>query len=277
MGKKGDKKKGLIQKARRLNASPTLITASIAPFAAMALKYRLDKKAEENRRTLDEKKRRDHAKRIEAILNKKGKVDLHNFGSGGSSAILRRIDKLRTYLGVIKRNNAKGVNVGGKSMDTQRIKMDIAKLQKRYNQRREQRMALEAGDVDKVIEFITPALNARIARFIKDKYGKAKSSVRRKIKKAGKDFGEGYGEGVASKIDKNKINKVVEEAAKKAGEKFQQGSINVKDPKRALKIAGLVAGGATLAGAGGAIGIKYGKKATKALGLEEDERTKKRR
>ena len=113
MSKKGKKAltDSALSIAKRLNASPTLITASLAPFAAMALKYRLDKKAEENRRTLDDKKRNDHAKRIESIVSSRKKVNVHNFSSGGSSALLRKIDKMRTYLGVIKRNNANGIRL----------------------------------------------------------------------------------------------------------------------------------------------------------------------
>lgn len=266
MSKKEKKAKGVLAIARRLNASPTLITASLAPFAAMGLKYKLDKKAEENRRKLDDRKRADHAKRIESIVSSRKKVSAHHFGSGGSSAILRKIDKLRSYLGVIKRNNANGIRLNGKTMKPQSIKIEIGKLQKRYNQRREQRMAMESGDINDVIEFITPRLNSRIKSFLKNKYSKAKSSVRRKIKKAGKDWGEGVGQS----INKKKINKAVEDAARKAGEKFQEGAVSTRDPKRALKIAAMIAGGTTLAGAGGVIGAKYGKKGARALGLDDE-------
>ena len=271
MGKKGKKKesKGILQKLRKANASPTLVGAAIAPFAAMALKYRLDKKKDAERAKLEDRKRSDHAKRIAKILESKKKISVTELGSGGSKALIKKINHLRKLLGIVKRNDATGIRIGGKSMSGQEIKIEIRKLQKRALQRREQRMALENGEVGKVIEFITPRINQRVGGFIKRKYGAAKESVKRKLRKAGQELGEGYCEGVTKKLDEKKINKIVEAAAERAGKKFQKGTTSVRDPKRALKIAALVAGGATLAGAGGAVGVGYGRKARRKLGMEE--------
>jgi len=269
MGKKSKKDKGLLAKIKKVNASPTLIGAAVAPFAAMALKYRLDKNRDTEKARLEEKKRNDHAKRIAKILESKKKISVTELGSGGSSKLLKRINYLRGILGVVKKNNAKGISIDGRSISHQGLKLEIGRLQRRYNSRREQRLALLNGDLDKVIEFITPAMNRRIASYIGKKYGAAKRNIKDKIRKAGKELGEGYGEGVAKKIDEKQINRIVEKAAEKAGKKFQKGSTSVKDPKAALKIAGLVGGGALLAGAGGAVGVGYGKKARKRLGMEE--------
>ena len=260
----------------------TLTGASIAgPMAALLFNYKLQKRAaarakkerrEEAEMVRVERKaeRDEQAKRIRKILTKHKQIKVTELSSGGNKGIMRRINYLRKHLGVLKRYGGTTIPINGKRMDGFGIKKEIGALMKRYDSRRAQRMALESGDTEQIMEFLNPHIFREIAGAGKRTYQKVKNKVKGKIRGAGRELGRGYGEGL-NRTQYNALKKQVADLAEVSGERFQKGASKIKDRKDALKMAGLVLGGSALAGVGATAGVHYGKKTAKKL----DDTTKK--
>lgn len=254
----------------------TLTGASVmGPMAALLINYKLQKRAaarekgerrEEAGIERDERRteREEQAKRIRKILRKHKQINVTELSSGGNRGILRRINRLRTYLGVLKRHGGKSINIGGKSLRPQGIKQEIGELIKRYDSRRAQRMALESGDTEQIMEFLNPHIFKEIARAGRSTYQKVKNKIKGKVRGVGRELGEGYGEGL-NKTQYNALKKQVADLSEVSGERFQKGVAKLKDRKDALKLAGMILGGSALAGVGATAGVHYGKKTAKKI------------
>ena len=128
----------------------------------------------------------------------------------------------------MQRLDVPSVYKGGKTVYKQDVIKELGSLQRRYNARREQRLALESGDTEQIMEFLNPHILREIASAGRRTYQKVKYKVKWKNRGAGRELGKGYGEGLDKAIY-DALKKQISDLAEESGERFQKGESRIKD------------------------------------------------
>ena len=163
------------------------------PLASVLLNHALQTRARKKERKLRERERADQAERIEELLKKHKNLRASiQLSSGGNSGINRKIAKLQKLYKWMKRLDTDKIYKDGKTYHKQTVAKEIGQLRKRFDLHRDQRMALEAGDVEKVIELVNPMVNDKIELAV------GRRVIDQAVKRAG-DKGKEIAEDVADK------------------------------------------------------------------------------
>jgi hypothetical protein len=148
-------------KVKSVATHPAALIASV--IGAPLLNYGLQSRRSRLDAELRKKEREVQAERIEGLLKKHKNLRASiQLGSGGNAGINRKIKNLRKMYKWMKRLNVNTLHKGGKVIHKQSVAKEIGQLQKRFNLHREQRMALESGDIEKVTELVNPMVNKQI-------------------------------------------------------------------------------------------------------------------